>query len=190
MASSHAVSSRRVEWVSYSQGESKSGLAFMKAIIRGDAVHWQLRPVLDCLEPGRTGWLTQRGLPKGIGWHKLEFELSDEYPWFIESRRALQMQQRRQEADGGSTLASPDLFAEQFFCASSEGLLGMLLDGEKHRKGMKKETSIFLLEDWLQKCTPQVRLNGLQALHWQPPLDPPPCRSTERRCYPRRRVLR
>ena len=128
----HAGVGRRVEWVSYSVGEARSRLRHMKAIIRGGAiVHWQLRPVLECMEPNRPGWLMRKGMPRGIGGHEEEFGLSEAYPWFIESRRALQIQQGKNEAGGGSTLASPDPFSEQFSCASSAGLLGLLLDWEK-----------------------------------------------------------
>ena len=113
---------RRVEWVSYSDGEAKSKLRYMKAIRRtcecGKViVHWQLRPMLDCIETERSGWLTQRGMKGGPGFLSDEFELDTEYPWFIESRRALSLQQRKHEADGGSTLASSDFFQ------SSSGVL-------------------------------------------------------------------
>ena len=83
---------RRVEWLSYSYGEANSGLKYMKAISRGNnRVHWCLRPVLECMEPSRMGWLMAKGISRGIDGHETEFDLSTEYPWFIESRRALQL---------------------------------------------------------------------------------------------------
>ena len=64
-------SDRRVEWVSYSCGEANSSLKYMKAIWRpGAIVHWQLRPIVDCMEPKRTGWLVQNGLVHGIEAHR------------------------------------------------------------------------------------------------------------------------
>ena len=141
MASAREVG-RHVEWVSYSIGEARSKLPFMKAITRrGNIVHWQLRPVVQCMEPRRPGWLMQRGVPLGIAGHEDEFGLSDKYPWFIESRRALQIQQKKNEADGVSTLASSDQFSEQFFCASSAGMIGLLLEWEKKMKMPKKGNS-------------------------------------------------
>ena len=102
----HAAGGRQVAWVSYSIREANSGLRFMKAIRRpGGYVHWQLRPVIDCMERKRPGWLLQRGVARGIGGHEEEFGLSTAYPWLIDSRRALQIQQRKTEADGGSHLA-------------------------------------------------------------------------------------
>ena len=168
-----------MEWVSYSIGEARSKLQYMKAIIRRDTiVHWHLRPVVECMEAKRPGWLMARGMSRGIGGHEDEFGLSEEYPWFIESRRALQIQQRKHEADGGSTLASSDPFSEQFFCASSAGLIGLLLDWEKKLKTPRKETAVHLLSDWLNKCLIDVKLNGFSR--WQPPLDPPPCGTPEK----------
>ena len=178
MASSDQRLKRCVRWVSYSKCEAKSGLPFMKAIVRpsrSGAVHWQLRPVVDCIEPGRPGWLMQRGLPLGVGGHQEEFELPLTYPWFIESRRALQHQLKMNEADGGSTSASPDPFSEQFFCASSAGLLGILLVWEKTKKNPQKEIAVSILEDWLGKCLHDVKLNGMKESHWHPPPDPPAC---------------
>ena len=123
-----------MEWVSFSCGDAMSKLPYMKAIIRlNGIVHWQLRPVVDCMVTNRPGWLMQKGVLRGVGGHRDEFGLSARYPWFIESRRALQIQQRKHEADGGSTLASSDPFSEQLSCASSEGLLGLLLGWEKMR---------------------------------------------------------
>ena len=171
-------SGRRVEWVSYSVGEARSTLPYMKAISRGNIVHWLLRPVVECMDASRPGWLMARGVRRGIGGHSDEFGLSEAYPWFIESRRALQIQQRKHEADGGSTLASSDPFSEQFFCASSAGLLGLLLDWEKHMKTNKKRTAVHLLEDWLDKCLPGAKLNGFSR--WHPPLLPPPCQPPEK----------
>ena len=85
MDPSHAKDGRRVEWVSYSVGEARSKLRFMKAIIRGGIiVHWHLRPMVECMEAKRPGWLMARGMPRGISEHEGEFELSEESPWFIE----------------------------------------------------------------------------------------------------------
>ena len=87
MASSDQRETRCVRWVSYSQCEAKSGLPFMKAIVRpsrSGAVHRQLRPVVDCMEPGRPRCLMQRGLPLGDGGHQEEFEVPPTCPWFIE----------------------------------------------------------------------------------------------------------
>ena len=123
---------RRVQWVSFSQVEAKSGLAFTKAISRENGVgHWHLRPAVDLMEPTRAGWLLQRGVPGGTGGHQEQFGLSEDYPWFIDSRRALQTQRRKNEADGGSPLASSEAFSLQVFCASSAGLLGLLLDWDR-----------------------------------------------------------
>ena len=75
----------RVEWVSYAFDEARSQLPFMKAIPRRVKIGcWHLRPVVQCIEPKRPGWLMARGMPRGIGGHGEEFELSEEYPWFIE----------------------------------------------------------------------------------------------------------
>ena len=104
--------------------------------------------------------------------------LSDRCPWFIESRRALHIQPRKHEADGGSTLASSGPYSEQLFCASSEGLLGLSLDWEKKMKTDKKETAVHLLEDWLNKCLIDVKLNDFSR--WHPPEHPPPCQTPER----------
>ena len=102
---------RAVYWISYSQGESQAGLPFMKAIVRQETiVHWQLRPVVDCIEPGHSGWLMQRGLPKGVGGHQEEFDLPSDYPWFLDSRRALQYKQKKKEAE--DIFSSPYLSPE------------------------------------------------------------------------------
>ena len=82
----------------------------MKAVQRprkGNVVHWRLRPVTDLMEPSRPGWLMQRGLPQGIGGIQEEFDLPTAYPWFLESRRAIQHQSRLKEMEGGSTSAPP-----------------------------------------------------------------------------------
>ena len=123
-----AMNARRVYWVSFSQGEAKSGLPFMKAIVRnGSIVHWSLSSVASLMDKKRPGWLGQRGIRRDI---QEEFGLSEDYPWFIESRRAVQTQRRKHIADGGSPLASSEAFSEQFFCASSAGLLGLFLAWE------------------------------------------------------------
>ena len=85
MDPAHAREGRRVERVSYSFGEARSQLPFMKAITHRVKIGcWHLRPVVQCMEPKRPGWLMARGMPRGIGGHEGEFELSEEYPWFIE----------------------------------------------------------------------------------------------------------
>ena len=85
MDPAHAREGRRVEWVSYSFGEARSQLPFMKAITRRVKIGcWHLRPVVQCMEPKRPGWLLARAMPRGIGGHGEEVELSEEYPWFIE----------------------------------------------------------------------------------------------------------
>ena len=172
---------RRVEWVSYSDGEAKSKLRYMKAIRRTceggqDIVHWQLRPVIDVMTPDdkqRGDKMRLRSLQLRKDFISDEFELDREYPWFIESRRALTHHQRKHEADGGSTLASSDAFSEQFFCASSEGLIGLLLLWEKRLKAPKNENAMKLLEDWLNKCLIHVKIKGFK--NWHPPVDPPAC---------------
>ena len=95
---------RRVEWVSYSDGEAKSKLRYMKAIRRTceggqDIVHWQLRPVIEVMEPYERGWLMKGGLRRIIDVISDEFELVREYPWFIESKRDLNHQRRKHEDD-------------------------------------------------------------------------------------------
>ena len=42
-------------------------------------------------------------------------------------------------------------------------------------KTNKKETAVHLLADWLNKCLPDVKLNGFSR--WHPPLHPPPCQT-------------
>ena len=130
--------------------------------------------MLDCIETERSGWLTQRGMKGGPGFLSDEFELDTEYPWLLESRRAASVQQRRHEADGGSTLASSDFFSEQLWCASSEGLIGLLLQWEKNMKARKKETAGHLLEDWLDKCLMDVKIKGFKD--WYPPSAVPACK--------------
>ena len=97
-----ARNARRVHWVSFSQGEAESGLPFMMAICRPNGiVHWLLRPVTRLMDPKKTGFFGTRGIRSGTGEFQEEFGLSEDYPWFIESRRALSPQQRKHEADGG-----------------------------------------------------------------------------------------
>ena len=79
-------------------------------------VHWQLRPVIDRMEKGRPGWLTQRGLVNGVGGPVDEFGLSETILGSSSHERALQIQQGRHEADGRGTLASSDpLFPSSSF---------------------------------------------------------------------------
>ena len=73
-----ARNARRVQWVSFSQGEAKSGFAFMKAIVRdGAIVHWSLSPMTSLMDQKRSGWLGQRGIRRDI---QEEFGLSEDYP--------------------------------------------------------------------------------------------------------------
>ena len=130
-----ARNARRVHWVSFSQGEAESGLPFMMAICRPNGiVHWLLRPVMNLMDPENIGYFNGgRKLYRESGFQE-EFGLSEDYPWFIVSRRALQIQRRKDEADGGSLSASSEPLSEQFFGASSAGLLGLLLQWEKGLK--------------------------------------------------------
>ena len=172
-----ARNARRVQWVSFSKGEAKTGLAFTKAISRENGVgHWHLRPAVDLMEPTRAGWLLQRGVPGGTCGHQEQFGLSEDYPWFIGSRRAVGVPQKHL-AGGGSRLASSEAFSEQFFCASSAGLLGLLLDWEKNCHGAHKQAAAHLLQDWLAKCLVKVKTDGFSG--WKPPAVPPPCQSPE-----------
>ena len=90
MDPSHGRRCRSVVWVSYSLGEARSKLPYMKAISRGVViVHWLLRPVVECVEAKRPGWLMARAMPRGIGGHEEELGLAEAYPWFFVSRRAV-----------------------------------------------------------------------------------------------------
>ena len=126
-----ARNARRVHWVSFSQGEAEFGLPFMMAICRPNGiVHWLLRPVMNLMDPeNMSDFKGGRKLYRRRGFQE-EFGLSEDYPWLIESRRAVQIRRRKHIADGGSPLASSEAFSEQLFCASSAGLLGLLLDWE------------------------------------------------------------
>ena len=133
MAAPNGVDPRHVEWVSFSSLEARSGIGYMKAVCRGkNIVHWSLKPVIEVMEPSRGGWLLARGIARGIDGHGEEFELPTSYPWFIESRKALQDRPRSDEADGVNTEAASDPYDEQFYCASSAGLLGLILEWEKN----------------------------------------------------------
>ena len=143
-----ARNARRVQWVSFSQGEAKSGLPFMKAIVRnGSIVQWSLSSVASLMDKKRPGWLGQRGIRSGTGDIQEEFGLSEDYPWLIGSRRVVQIQRRKHIADGGSPLASSEAYSEQFFCASSAGLLALLLDRETNCYSAHKQTAAHLLQD-------------------------------------------
>ena len=111
-----ARDARRVHWVTFSQGEAKSGLPFMMAICRPNGIlHWLLRPMMNLMDPEKIGYFSGGNkLYRESGFQE-EFGLSKDYPWFIGSRRAVGVPQKHL-ADGGSRLASPEEFSEPFFC--------------------------------------------------------------------------
>ena len=108
-----ARNARRVQWVSFSQGEAESGLALMMAISRPNGiVHWLLRPVTRLMDPQKKRFLcifSGRKLYR-TGEFQEEFGLSEDYPWLIGSRRVVQTQRRKHIADGGSPLTSSEAF--------------------------------------------------------------------------------
>ena len=90
-----ARDARRVYWVSFSQGEAKCGLPFMMAICRPNGiVHWLLRPVTNLMEQENiNSFKTGKKVYLSRGFQE-EFGLSEDYPWFIGSRRAVELQRK------------------------------------------------------------------------------------------------